>query len=81
MSSIKGTNEQSLVRGIISEEMLLLCELQKNQKTHKRKNSERKKVGMCGSTLSLTDLPSFHFLMIVFSMWVSQKFVCATFLL
>lgn len=45
VSSIKGTNEQSLVRGIISEEMLLLCELQKNQKTHKRKNSERKKVG------------------------------------
>lgn len=68
VSSIKGTNEQSLVNEIISEEMLLLCELKKKirrpTKERKKKKSEMKR-WVWIVTLSLTDLPSSHFLMIV----------------
>lgn len=63
VSSIKGTNEQSLVNGIISEETLLLCELKKKPEDPQKKKAKRSGgCGCgCGSTLSLTDLPSSHF--------------------
>lgn len=63
VSSIKGTNEQSLVNGIISEETLLLRELKKKPEDPQKKKAKRSGgCGCgCGSTLSLTDLPSSHF--------------------
>lgn len=42
VSSIKGTSEQSLVNGIISEETLLLCEVKKKSEDPQKKKEKKK---------------------------------------